>query len=225
MRANTHISTRVPREALEQQALRLLPRKAPKQGRSEATVEVILEAAAHILIERGYMALTTNAAALRAGVSIGSLYQYFPGKEALLAALLMRHANEIDTVLENEFRHAMTESLPVAVRRLVRSNIEIHQLNPLLHKALSRLDARFMPPNWISPVHSVVPKIATLLELHRAVLAVTNLGLAAFLAYQLVESCTHAAVVEKHCTVSTKQLEDELTQALLRYLMINPPAC
>ena len=104
MRANTHISTRVPREALEQQALRLLPRKAPKQGRSEATVEVILEAAAHILIERGYMALTTNAAALRAGVSIGSLYQYFPGKEALLAALLMRHANEIDTVLENEFR-------------------------------------------------------------------------------------------------------------------------
>jgi AcrR family transcriptional regulator len=64
------------------------PRKRPRQTRSVTTVAVILEAAAHILERDGLDALTTNAVAERAGVSIGSLYQYFPGKAALLAELI-----------------------------------------------------------------------------------------------------------------------------------------
>ena len=67
---------------------RLQARKQPLQARSAATVGVILEAAARILEERGLTGLNTNLVAQRAGVSIGSLYQYFPGKEALLAALI-----------------------------------------------------------------------------------------------------------------------------------------
>ena len=63
------------------------PRKQPKQERSQATVEAILTATAHILTEDGYDRLTTNRVAERAGVSIGSLYQYFPHKDALIFAL------------------------------------------------------------------------------------------------------------------------------------------
>jgi AcrR family transcriptional regulator len=66
------------------------PRKRPRQRRSEATVDAILEAAARILESDGLDALTTNAVADRAGVSVGSLYQYFPGKTALLAELIRR---------------------------------------------------------------------------------------------------------------------------------------
>lgn len=68
----------------------LEPRKRPHQQRSAATVDAILEAAARILERRGLDALTTNAVAALAGVSIGSLYQYFPGKAAILAELIRR---------------------------------------------------------------------------------------------------------------------------------------
>jgi AcrR family transcriptional regulator len=68
----------------------LKPRKAPRQPRSEHTVEVLLEAAAQVLERDGLEGFNTNAVARRAGVSIGSLYQYFPGKDALTLALMRR---------------------------------------------------------------------------------------------------------------------------------------
>ncbi len=68
----------------------LAPRKTPTQRRSADTVDAIIEAAARILEEQGFKGYSTNAVALRAGVSIGSLYQYFPGKDALTSALIER---------------------------------------------------------------------------------------------------------------------------------------
>ncbi len=72
----------------------LRPRKTPRQERARATVEFLLEAAAHVFGELGYARATTNKIADRAGVSIGSLYQYFPSKDALLVALAERHLDE-----------------------------------------------------------------------------------------------------------------------------------
>ena len=66
------------------------PRKLPKQARSADTVAAIIEAAARILEERGHAGFSTNGVAERAGVSIGSLYQYFPSKDALIGALINR---------------------------------------------------------------------------------------------------------------------------------------
>jgi AcrR family transcriptional regulator len=68
----------------------LKPRKAPRQPRSESTVAALLEAAAQVLERKGLEGFNTNAVARRAGVSIGSLYQYFPGKDALVLALIRR---------------------------------------------------------------------------------------------------------------------------------------
>lgn len=68
----------------------LAPRKAPQQRRAQASVEALVEAAARILAVQGLAGFTTNAVAARAGVSIGSLYQYFPNKDALMAALIAR---------------------------------------------------------------------------------------------------------------------------------------
>lgn len=65
-------------------------RKEPEQERSRALVEAIVEATARVLVHEGIDALTTNRVAQVAGVSVGSLYQYFPGKEAMLAALIER---------------------------------------------------------------------------------------------------------------------------------------
>lgn len=71
---------------------RLSARKAPTQKRSVATVATILEAAARILETQGASAYSTNAVAARAGVSIGSLYQYFPSKDAITRALIQKNA-------------------------------------------------------------------------------------------------------------------------------------
>src|ERR1051325_4120912 len=70
---------------------RLEPRRRPRQVRAELTRERILDAAAHVFAEHGYAAGTTNRIAERARTSIGSLYQYFPNKDAILAELLVQH--------------------------------------------------------------------------------------------------------------------------------------
>jgi AcrR family transcriptional regulator len=73
----------------------LSPRKTPRQQRSAATVAAILDTAAHILEETGLEGYTTNALAARAGVSIGSVYQYFPNRDAVTRALIERRAEEL----------------------------------------------------------------------------------------------------------------------------------
>ena len=78
----------------------LNPRKSPVQARSAASVDAILEATIQVLLQVGKERLTTTKVALRAGVSVGTLYQYFPNKSALLQAALKRHLNEVTGVVE-----------------------------------------------------------------------------------------------------------------------------
>jgi AcrR family transcriptional regulator len=78
-------------------------RRNPAQERSRQTVDAIVEAAGQLLVEHGKIGVTTNAVAERAGVSIGSLYQYFPNKEAIFAALQERHRDQVTPLI----RHAL----------------------------------------------------------------------------------------------------------------------
>ena len=78
----------------------LEPRKVPSQERSRKTMATIYEAAAHIFAEIGYAEATTDQIAERAGVSIGTLYHYFPGKEAVLYGLWEKHEHEIKTIVQ-----------------------------------------------------------------------------------------------------------------------------
>ena len=78
----------------------LEPRKSPVQARSAASVHAILEATIQVLLQVGKERLTTTKVALRAGVSVGTLYQYFPNKSALLKAALKRHLDEVADAIE-----------------------------------------------------------------------------------------------------------------------------
>jgi len=78
----------------------LEPRKLPVQARSTASVDAILEATIQVLLHIGKERLTTTRVALRAGVSVGTLYQYFPNKSALLQAVLKRHMDEVANAVE-----------------------------------------------------------------------------------------------------------------------------
>jgi AcrR family transcriptional regulator len=80
----------------------LKPRKQPVQARSEATVHAIFEASIQVLLSAGYRKLTTTSVAKRAGVSVGTLYQYFPNRQALIRAVLERYLAEMSALIETD---------------------------------------------------------------------------------------------------------------------------
>lgn len=112
------------------------PRKQPNQARAAATVEVLLEATARILETQGLTAINTNAIAEKAGVSVGSLYQYFPGKDALVAELLRRERAILQQGVLAIARQSADLSLEEAVLGLLKAAVS-HQIErPALSRAL-----------------------------------------------------------------------------------------
>lgn len=113
------------------------PRKIPAQARSRATVEAIIQAATYILTRSGWRGLTTNAIAERAGVNIGSLYQFFPNKEAVIAELQRRHAAATRTDLLKALEVLPQQnSLREALTMIVEMIVAEHCVAPALHKAI-----------------------------------------------------------------------------------------
>jgi AcrR family transcriptional regulator len=117
----------------------LAPRKTPTQRRSADTVDAIIEAAARILEQQGFEGYTTNAVAQRAGVSIGSLYQYFPGKDALTSALIER---ETAVLLANIDAATHAADWPNGLRAMISAAVA-HQLQrPRLARLLDIEESR-----------------------------------------------------------------------------------
>ncbi len=109
------------------------PRKLPRQRRSAETVDRLLDAAARIFDERGYRATTTNHVAEAASVSIGSLYQYFPNKDALLVALAERHIDAVAHQFGERLSVLRRErpALDATVRSLVDLTVELNDTSRL----------------------------------------------------------------------------------------------
>src|SRR5215469_6363466 len=198
------------------------PRKAASQERSRATVDTLLEATARVLMHEGYDRASTNRIAEEAGVSIGSLYQYFPGKEALVAAVIDRHHEELMQVARGTLAAVAALPLEQAVRKLVTVAIEAHRVDPKLHRVLAEQIPRtgrlknvelFNRENYTM--------FRTYLEGHRDEIRAVDLELAAFVCVTTVEALAHRAVLH-HPEVLTKEgsaaLVDEATRLLVRYL-------
>jgi AcrR family transcriptional regulator len=138
-------------------ACRLNPRKKPSQSRSSRTVDAILEGAARILEERGFEGYTTNDIAARAGVSIGSLYQYFPTRDAVTIALLERESSKLAdevkrALLAPEWPHALRSMIEAAVRHQLRRP----QLAKLLDFEESRLSQVLPSSRSAASVHAAI---------------------------------------------------------------------
>jgi len=113
------------------------PRKRPRQPRSAATFDAILEASARILETGGLAAFNTNAVAEAAGVSIGSLYQYFPSKEAILTELIRRKR----TALLEGLRAVALPDLRSTLNALIRAGLMMHLSRPALARSLDYAEA------------------------------------------------------------------------------------
>src|SRR5690242_12366046 len=128
--------TRIPQAPPRAMSNTISPRKAPRQARSQATVKAILDAAARVLVERGYAATTTNLVADRAGVSVGSLYQYFPNKDALIAALHDRHAREMNGVMDRALERSGELGFDETLELILGGLVEAHRVEAGLHRVL-----------------------------------------------------------------------------------------
>lgn len=124
--------------------VRITPRKIPKQARARATCDAILEAAARILAEDVYERLNTNRIAEVAGVSIGTLYQYFPNKQAILTEIIRRKRKLLLEDLSAATRDMARQEIDQTLDNLLRVAVS-HQLRwPKLARVLEYADS-FMP--------------------------------------------------------------------------------
>lgn len=112
------------------------PRKRPRQARSVATFEAILEAAARILESLGFAGFNTNAVAELAGVSIGSLYQYFPSKESLIVELIRRERAQLSNHIAEAIKQHQAADLKEKLKLIIQAAVQ-HQLSrPQLARTL-----------------------------------------------------------------------------------------
>ena len=124
------------------------PRKTPVQARSGVTVEAIQEATIQVLLEHGRDRLTTTRVAERAGVSVGTLYQYYPNKRALLFAVLGQHLSRLAEAVERVCREQAHQPLEVMVKCLVEAfvdaNLERTDISLALYSIASELDGEVL---------------------------------------------------------------------------------
>ncbi|KAB8333796.1 TetR/AcrR family transcriptional regulator [Scytonema tolypothrichoides VB-61278] len=203
-------------------SIRTKPRKHPKQERSRETVEAILTATAHILIKEGYDTASTNKIAERAGVSIGSLYQYFPSKEAIVATLIEHHAQKMISVIEARLELVSDAPLEISLRELVKACVQANAINPNLHKVLIEQVPRVGQLEKVTEVEKqVTALIRRYLEEKRDQIQPQNLDLAAFILAHTLEALIHAAALGEPAFLVNEQFEQEVTTLLLRYLKCN----
>jgi AcrR family transcriptional regulator len=198
------------------------PRKIASQGRSRVTVQSLLEATARILVRQGYDRTSTNKIAEAAGVSIGSLYQYFPSKEALVAAVIDRHTQDMMQIVREALAKVALCPVEIAARELVTVMIDAHRVDPALHRVLVEQIPRTGRLENIEAIdREAYALVRAYLEVHSDKLNIADLDVAAFVCVSTVEALTHAAVLRQPQLLSNEKvgiLIDDVTRLLVQYL-------
>ncbi len=202
--------------------LKAKPRKQPKQLRAGATVEAILGAAAEAFRDLGFAKASVNAIAARAGVSVGSLYQYYPSKEALLGALATRHTQGVLAELEAALTAAPSTPLEETVGRVVERMVAFHAdpLERVLARGLDDLGGAIDLQAEIDLRAGAA--VEQFLRARGDEIRPSNHRLAALLLVRSVDLLTHAAVERAPESLEDGTLARELTALVLGYL--RPPA-
>lgn len=201
---------------------RTKPRKHARQERSRATVKALTDATARILIKEGFDKASTNRIAEVAGVSIGSLYQYFPSKEALVVTVAKRHSRDLAEVARGALENAGSQTLEQGIRTLVAAAVEAHCVDPNLHRVLGEELPRV---GKLADVGTFDRENYALfrayLATHRSEIRAADLGLAAFVCVTTIEALTHTAVLHHSENFSGKRmcaLADEAARLITGYL-------
>ena len=202
---------------------RIVPKKShrrlPKQRRARQTVDAVLDAVVWVLKREGFRAVTTNRLAEVAGVSIGSVYQYFPDKRAIFVALHQRHIEQIDRMVETKLIEHAASSLEELMRAMIEAMVDAHRADPELYELLAtevphraegtrdfavRLHGAFR-----LAIASRAHELKKDRDLDKLVFVVTN----------MVESLSHAALFRRPPRLTLAAAKAEVVRAVLAYLL------
>jgi tRNA-Thr(GGU) m(6)t(6)A37 methyltransferase TsaA len=192
-------------------------RRRATQERARATVQAILQAAAELICDLGYHAASTNKIAARAGVSIGSLYQYFANKEAILARLQDEHHLEVHAVVEHALPVLTDPSVPIAsgLHRLFTDLVALHERDPKLTRTLSSEVPH--PQTTQTYERDYVTYMEELLR-RRPDVSVADLGSAAAIVVMVTELLTHWLAHDAPPELDRRRILDEMVAMLGSYL-------
>jgi AcrR family transcriptional regulator len=193
-------------------------RRRPKQRRARETVEAVLGAVIRILKRDGYRAITTNRIAEVAGVSIGSVYQYFPDKASILNALHQRHVDQIDRMVQSKLVEHASSPLEDLMRAMIEAMVDAHAIDPELYELL-----------LTEVPHKADGTKEFAVRLHGAFrLAISSrahelkkrrdLDTVVFIVVNMVEALSHGAVLRRPAGLSLEAAKEEVVRAVLSYL-------
>lgn len=188
--------------------------REPQQRRAKLTVDSILEAVVRILKREGIEGVNTNRIAEVAGVSIGSIYQYFPDKRAIFAALHRRHVEEIDRLVESTLVRYAACPLEELMRALIRALVEAHTAEPELFHMISTEvpDRAGGTLDFASRLHGA---------LHLAVAARLgdhDVAKKAYVVTHILDALSHGAALRRPKGLSIAEAIDEAVRAVMAYL-------
>jgi AcrR family transcriptional regulator len=193
-------------------------RRRPQQRRARDTVEAVLDAVIRLLKRGGSAAITTNRIAEVAGVSIGSLYQYFPNKRAIFTALHQRHVDQIDRMVQTTLVEHAGSSMEELLRAMIEAMIDAHTPDPELYELLfaevphkadgTREFAVRLHGAFLLAISARAQELKNHRDLDRVVFIVTH----------MVEALSHGAVLHRPATLSLANAKDEVVRAVLAYL-------
>ncbi|HXY52806.1 MAG TPA: TetR/AcrR family transcriptional regulator [Terriglobales bacterium] len=193
-------------------------RRRPKQRRAHQTVAAVLDAVVRVLKREGLGAVTTNRIAEVAGVSIGSVYQYFPNKQAIFVALHQRHMDQIDRMIETKLIDHAASPLDDLIRAMIEGMIDAHGTDPELYELLAtevphrangtRDFALRLHGAFRLALSSRTHQLQKGHDLDNLVFVVTN----------MVESLSHATLFRRPPHLSLAAAKAEAVRAVLAYL-------
>jgi AcrR family transcriptional regulator len=193
-------------------------RRRPTQRRAVETVEAVLDATVRLLKRSGSSGITTNRIAEVAGVSIGSLYQYFPNRGAIFNALHQRHIDQIDRMIQDIVVKHAGAPLKDLIRAIIEAMVKSHAVDP----ALPELLIREVP-------HRAGGTIDFAQRLHGLfLLAISsraqelkgrrNLDAVVFVVAHMIDALSHGAALRRPATLSLADAQEEAVRAVLAYL-------
>ncbi|WP_454727492.1 MULTISPECIES: TetR/AcrR family transcriptional regulator [Cupriavidus] len=193
-------------------------RRRPRQTRSSMTVDAILEAAGQLFAQGGFAGTSTTKIAERAGVGVGSLYEYFPNKDSLVAKLLKRHCDRMIAAFAEAFRAAEGQPLSAVVEAFIEATYAAYATDAKLHRVLLAQMGRVSKPHHLWRVsRAIVEMLETALTHCGASVRRPSVRLAAFVVESSVEAATHKALMYAP-DVFVGDLRAELKVLALAYL-------
>lgn len=199
-------------------------RKPPQQQRSRDTVSAVLDATIRIFEQLGPEAATTSRIAEVAGVSVGTLYQYFGNRDAILDALQDREFERATALMQRLLTAEVPTSERALARAVVQGLLELYRAAPALHRVLAVEGLRVTPAERVRAFdRKIVDTIRRFLQTMQDRLRRKKVEASAFVIYQSVRASMLAYLLEAPADLDDAALVEELTELIVGYLIVPDP--